>query len=125
MIYDLDSSIIIRQTTPIMDILKSCHAIININSELFPSTTMLEGMILDKPILDIVATDKSYRFDFIIQKAVMTVTYDDDLEKPINDIIVNQEVRRKLSESAKKYALAYLANPGSAAKQLADILGSY
>lgn len=95
MIYDLDSSIIIRQTTPIMDILKSCHAIININSELFPSTTMLEGMILDKPILDIVATDKSYRFDFIIQKAVMTVTYDDDLEKPINDIIVNQEVRRK------------------------------
>jgi glycosyltransferase involved in cell wall biosynthesis len=85
---------------------------------------MLEAMILNKPILDIVATNRLYEFDFIKQGAVMTTLYN-NLEKPISDIILDKNIRQQLSENGKRYVMTYLANPGSASKRLAEILDSY
>lgn len=125
LIYEIDSNILIYQTTPIIEVIKSADIIININSELFPSTTMLEGLILNKPILNIVTTDKCYEFDFIKQNAVLSVSDKDDLEKSLTDIILNDKLRLELANRGKKYAECYLTNPGSASKHLAEIIDSY
>ncbi len=125
LIYEMDSTILIYQTTPIIEVIKSADIIININSELFPSTTMLEGLILNKPILNIVTTDKCYEFDFIKQNAVLSISDKDDLEKSINDIVLNDKLRLELANRGRKYAECYLINPGSASKRLAEIIDSY
>ena len=123
-IQKIDSNIIIHQFSNILDEIQSCSVIINIFTELFPSTALLEGLLLKKPILNLSLHDYQYEFDFEHDNAVLSVKYNDDIEKSIKKILFEPNFQSLLVQNGIKHAKRYLANPGTASKKLASILNS-
>ena len=113
------------QTEPILDVIQSCDVILNINTELFVSTVLFEGLILEKPILNIVTIKQPYEYEYERDKAVLSISDKSDLEKYLNDIIYNNELQHELVENGKKFVRKYLTNPSTASQSLAKILNSY
>jgi len=121
----LDSSIPIYQVTPILDLIRKCDVMINIMSDVVISTVVLEGLILDKPILNITMMDKTYEFECIKDNAVLSISDKSELEHHLVNILENDELRSKLILNGRKHVKRYLANTGNASECLANILNSY
>jgi len=124
-IQKIDPQITIKHTSPIIDEIQTCDILINIFPELFPSTVLLEGLILKKPIMNISLYSRSYTFEFENDKSVLSINDTDDLEKNIKKIIFDEEFQLTLIENGTKHLNRYLSNPGDASKELARILNSY
>ena len=63
-IEEFDQNIIVKQFSSIVDDIHECDIIINIFTEIYGSTVMLEGLIMKKPILNISLDQRSYKFEF-------------------------------------------------------------
>ena len=121
----IDPEIQIKQFSSIISELESCDTVINIFTELFPSTALLEGLLLKKPILNISLHKYSYEFEFEKDHAVLSILYDDNLEKYIHEILFDKNLRSSLIENGTKHTERYLTNFGHASEKLASILNSY
>ena len=86
---------------------------------------MLEGLIMEKPILNISLDTRSYKFEFENDNAVLGISYNDDIDLNIKKIINDKELRSTLVKNGTKHVLRYLSNPGNASKELARILSSF
>ena len=87
LIQKLEPKIPIHQVGSIKKIIELCDVMINIHIELMPSTVLLEGLILKKPIINITMLDNFLEFQFIKDNAVLTISDQSDLLKPINDLL--------------------------------------
>jgi UDP-N-acetylglucosamine 2-epimerase len=103
LIHKLNPNAEILQLEPILDVVASCDIMLNINTELFPSTVLYEGLILKKPIMNITMMNENYEFEFI---------KDNDLQI-------------KLIANGQKHLKKYFSNPTTASEKLANILISY
>ena len=121
----LDPGVTIHQFSSIKDVIGMADLIINIHTELFPSTVLLEGMIMKKPIMNIRIPDEQFDFEFIKDEAVLQVSYDSDFQKPLQKILSESQYKRELIENGVKHVSRYLSHPGQASVYLADILNSY
>ena len=125
LIQKIDADIPIKQSTPIINEIQSCDVLINIFPELFPSTVLLEGLILKKPIMNISLYDRTYEFEFEKDKSVLSIKDSDDLEKNIKKLLFDKELQSRLIQNGTKHVNRYLSNPGNASEELARILNSY
>tara|TARA_B100000029_G_scaffold522_1_gene686 strand:- start:3352 stop:5229 length:1878 start_codon:yes stop_codon:yes gene_type:complete len=125
MIQKIDSNIPIKQSTPIINEIQSCDVLINIFPELFPSTVLLEGLILKKPIMNISLYDRHYDFEFEKDESVLSINDSGDLEKNIKKLLFDKEFQSRLIQNGTKHVNRYMSNPGHASKELARILNSY
>ena len=82
-------------------------------------------MILKKPVMNIVLDEKMYEFEYIKKNAVIAIPHTADLQNEIKEILFNQELRKNLVENSKMFVKDFLKNPGSASKELADVIGKY
>ena len=121
----IDPDIIIKQSTPIIDEIQSCDLLINIFPEIFPSTVLLEGLILKKPVMNISLYDRSYNFEFEKNESVLSITDTDDLETNLKKILFDNKFQSTLIQNGTKYVNHYLSNPGHASEELARVLNSY
>jgi hypothetical protein len=122
LIHKLNPNIKIFQLESILDIINSCDIMINITNEFFPSTVMTEGLILNKPILNIYTMDEYYDFQFIKDNATYTISDKMDIDKSIHKILFDNEFCDELLLNAKKHIKNYFVNPGSASKELSKII---
>ena len=90
-----------------------------------PSTVLLEGLILKKPTMNIDMTDKFLEFQYIKDNAVLSISDQSDLIKPINDLLHDKELSKKLIHNGQTHVEKFLANSSNASKYLADILNSF
>jgi len=120
----LDLSIPIYQVTPILDLIGKCDAMVNIMSDVVISTVVLEGLILNKPILNITMLDKTYEFECIKDDAVLSISDKSELEPHLVNILENDELRNKLITNGREHVKRYLTNTGNASECLANILNS-
>ena len=125
LIQKLEPKIPIYQIDSIKKIIGLCDVMINIYVELMPSTVLLEGLILKKPIINITMLDKFLEFQYIKDNAVLTISDQSDLLKPINDLLYDKELSKKLIHNGQNHVGKFLANPGNASKSLADVLNSF
>lgn len=125
LIHKLHPSAKILQLEPISEVIDSCDAMININTEFFPSTVLYEGMIMKKPIMNIMMMDEKYDFEFIKDKAVITVSDHDDLDESLTQLLDNSDYRMHLVDNGQKHLKRYFNNQTTASEKLADILLSY
>jgi len=109
----------------IKKIIELCDVMINIHVELMPSTVLLEGLILKKPIINITMLDKFLEFQYVQDNAVLSISDQSDLIKPINDLLYDKEFSEKLIHNGQTHVEKFLANPGNASKSLADLLNSF
>jgi len=124
-IQEFDLNITIKQFSPILDEIQECDIMINIFTEIYGSTVMLEGLILKKPILNISLDIRSYLFEFEKDNAVLSISHEDDIEGNIRKIILDKDLQATLIQNGTKHVKRYLINPGNASKELARILSSF
>ena len=125
LIQKLEPKIPIHQVGSIKKIIELCDVMINIHIELMPSTVLLEGLILKKPIINITMLDNFLEFQYIKDNAVLSISDQSDLIKPINDLLYDKELSKKLIHNGQNHVGKFLANPGNASKSLADVLNSF
>ena len=125
LIQKLEPKILIYQTGSIKKIIESCDVMINIHVELMPSTVLLEGLILKKPIINMTMVDEFLEFQYVKDNAVLSISDQSDLVKPINDLLYDKEFSEKLIKNGQNHVRKFLANPGNASKSLADVLNSF
>ena len=97
---------------------------INLHVELMPSTVLLEGLILKKPIMNIVMTNDILEFQYVKDNAVLSVTDNSDLENSINELLYNETTSKKLIQNGQLHIKNFLVNHGNASKSLADVINS-
>ena len=124
-IQELNSKISIKQFSSILDEIKDCDIMINVFTEIYGSTVMLEGLILEKPILNISLDTRSFEFEFEKNNAVLSKSYSDDIDQSIKEILFDKNLQENLIKNGNKHVNQYLTNPGNASKELARILSSF
>ena len=120
-----DKTIPIFHTTSILDQLKTADAVIHIEPHgLGLSTAILESLIMNIPTMNIVIKNDIFQFDCVREKAILSHLDSDDIEKPIFELLFNENVRNDLIKNTKNHLSNCLANPGIASKKFAEMLSS-
>lgn len=87
------------------------------------STTALEAMILDKPVIIVDFFNESKRMPYAGSDAVIVASNPGDIVPAIKDLLYNKESRRKIAEARKTfvYENAYKID-GEASQRIADLI---
>jgi len=94
----------------------------NINTELFPSTVLYEGLILKKPIINFTMMDEQYDFEFIKDNAVLSISSTDDIEDSLKKILYDKNFSSQLIKNGELHLQRYFSNQFNASENLANIL---
>jgi len=122
----LGKNIPIFHIKSIVQLIHSCDLLVSIIPEYFvdSSAVVLEGLILEKPVMQIVLDDDIQMSLAEDKRPILTVSYNSDLEKNLNMILFDNDFRVNLLANSKTYLKKYLSNPGTASKNIAKILSS-
>jgi len=119
-IKNYDLGIEIFQNIPILDLLKKCSLMINLSPDSFDaSTTILEAMIMKKPVIDITLASKRYEFEFLKDEAICDLNSSENIEKFILELSSESNIRNKLIKKSQIHLNRYLSNQGNASETLA------
>tara|TARA_Y100000590_G_scaffold173430_2_gene198311 strand:- start:4781 stop:6670 length:1890 start_codon:yes stop_codon:yes gene_type:complete len=117
----INPNIQILQSEPSRLLIANCDVLINIHSELIPSTTMLEGLILRKPVLNItLIKDKIFDYDEI--NAVYSVYHNKLDKKDFEKILFDPNFQINLKTNGEKYINSFLEVPGNASSNFVRII---
>ena len=125
LIHKLDPNIQIFQLESVLDVINSCDVLLNINNELFPSTILYEGLILNKPIINIKMMDEEYEFELMKSNAVLSISDKDEFEESIKKILFDNDFRSQLIINGQKHLKRYFSHHLTASEKLADTLMTY
>ena len=118
----IDKSIPIFQIKSSQQIVNESDLLLNITCEADdPSTIMLEGLVLDKPVLEI-CLDKKFTFS---NRGIITIFDNDDLEKNIHRMLFNEEFLEKNSLDRNNVIKNYLANIRNSSKKMLDYITNW
>jgi len=125
LIHKLNPDVKIFQLESILDIVNSCDVMININTDLFPSTVIYEGMILNKPIMNIRIMDEKHDFEFVKDNAVLSISDNDNLDDLLVKFLTDYNLQTQLITNGKNHIQRYFSNQTTASEKLANLLTSY
>lgn len=125
LIHKLSPTTQIFQLESTLDILKICDALLDITAEFFPSTILYEGLIMEKPVINIRMIDGFYQFEFVKDEAVLSISDNDDLEEPINQILYDDLLRAKLITNGQKHVIKYFSHQKTASNELYKTLVNF
>ena len=119
----IDPNIPVFQIKPSKEMVSQCDLLLNITCESFdPSTIMLEGLILEKPVLEILLDDNKYK---ISNDAIITVSYKDDLKKHIQNMLFNQKFEKTNIENQRKILKNYLSYQSKSSDKILEIINEW
>lgn len=122
----IDSSIPIFHIKKISELLEDCDILLNITCEINdPSTVMLEGMIFEKPVIEISLDEKTKKFEYQENLPILSLSYKAEIDNYLTKIIQDSKFRNKLLLNQKKHLKNFLTNRGNASKEVAKILNSF
>lgn len=117
---NLDQNISIHLLTSVTDLIDSSDSVITITPEGWgPSTIILESMILEKPIMNIVLDNHIHNFPYVEQNAIITASYESDIDDNIEKLVFNNDFRNNLIKNGQNFVKSYLSEPGKASENLA------
>jgi UDP-N-acetylglucosamine 2-epimerase len=118
----IDKSIPIFQMKSSPEIVKESDLLLNITCEAVdPSTIMLEGLMLDKPVLEI-CLDKEFSFS---NKGIITAFNNDNLEKIIHKMLFDKEFLEKNATNRNNLINNYLSNTRNSSKKILDYISNW
>jgi hypothetical protein len=121
----LDSSIPVYHSKSINELIPTSDVLVCISPEGFdPSTVILEGIIQEKPVMNIILDNNLYEFQYVKDKAVLSVFFNDDLESNLKNILFDEKIKNTLIENGKNHIENYLSNPGNSSEYFAKVINS-
>lgn len=119
----IDSRIPIYQLKPIQELINQCDLLINITCEAFdPSTVMLEGLILERPVLEITLDENK---DLISNDAIITISHKDNFKKHIQKMLFDNQFLKTNSKDRNHVLKNYLSFQTKASKKILDYIDSW
>jgi len=110
----------VLQSGGVKELLTECDVIVNIATDNFDaSSVVLEGMLLNKPVLNIALQKNIKEFEFFKENIVENIFYDTDIEKEIFRFF-DKTINKKLKKDFKKFLTEYLVNYGQASMKLIE-----
>ena len=79
---------------------------------------MFESMILKKPVVSIILDDKIFQFDFIKQKAVITLDSSENFEYYFKKLLSDEQFYHNIVKNSQIFVDQYLSNKGNASYNL-------
>ncbi|MFC2019185.1 hypothetical protein ACFLU4_04420 [Chloroflexota bacterium] len=112
------TNVVIVKDVNLYYLFKICNLVMS-----FLSTTGLEAMIMDKPVIEINLTGKPDILPYVQSGAALSVHRENDLLPTIRSALYNEEVREILATKRKAfiYNYAYLVD-GQAARRIRDLI---
>lgn len=121
----IDPKIPVYSTKSIKKLITDCNMMINITPEdNQPSTVLLEGLILKKPIIDISLDERKRDFDYDKNLPIIFLSYKSDIMYYINKIFYDADFAHELNSQIDANLKQYLSNHKNASKELANYLRS-
>ncbi|HEV2193258.1 MAG TPA: hypothetical protein VGR54_06545 [Nitrosopumilaceae archaeon] len=122
LIRQIDPSIPIYQHRNIIDLIESCDVMITLNY----TTALLEAMILNKPTMLIETEKQSIGEENMFKRGTsIYVPNINEIESKLNDLILNDKIRKELIQKGQEFVNDYFVNHGTASEHLAKILENY
>jgi hypothetical protein len=122
LIREIDPSIPIYQHQDIKDLIESCDSMITLNY----TTALLEAMILNKPTMLVETENQNINEEMLFKKGASIYVSDSNvIESKLNDLILNDKIRRELMQKGQEFVKDYFVNQGTASEHLAKILEEY
>mgnify|MGYP006133149419 CR=1 FL=1 len=119
----IDASIPIFHIKKISELLEECEVLLNITCEInTPSTVMLEGMIFEKPVIEISLDDKTEKFEYEENSAIFSLSYKSKIDHYLKKIIQDSKFQNKLLLNQKRHLENFLSNRGNASKAVVKAL---
>ncbi len=125
LIHKLSPTTQIFQLESTLDILKMCDILVDITAEFFPSTILYEGLIMEKPVVNIRMIDKFYQFEFVKDESVLSLSDKSDLEEPIKQILYDDLLRKKLIANGQKHIMKYFSHQKTASYNLYKTISNF
>jgi len=121
----IDTSIVVFHTNKTSKLIEECDILLNITCEIHdPSTIMLEGMIFEKPVIEITLDDKINRMNYQKELSILSLSDKADLNYFLVKIIQDKKFQNELVLNQKKHLGGFLSNRGNASKVITEILDS-
>lgn len=123
---EIDPSIPVFSIKSIKELISDSDLIINITPEdNEPSTVMLEGLILNKPVIEISLDERNKNTEYDESYPIISISYKSDIENYVLKILNEPDFRKKLSSKTDEVLKQYLSNQKSASNFLANYLKSF
>ncbi len=126
LIKKIDSTIPVYQSTPIIETINKADIVIVVSPESFGTSTMLlESMILGKPTMNIILDDEIPQFNHVKEKAILTLSDNQDLEDNMKKILFDEQFQKKIIQNADSFVAKFLDFRGNSSEEFANILKSF
>jgi len=125
-IKNIDESIPVYSSVSVIETINNADVVIVISSESFGTSTMLmESMILGKPTMNIILDDDIPQYQHVKDKAVLTISNNDNMEKNFKKILFDANFRKELTKNADAFMEKFMSYRGNASEKFASILKSF
>lgn len=122
---EIDPKIPVYSTKSIKKLISECDLMINITPEdNQPSTVLLEGLILKKPVIDISLDVRKNDFEYDKNLPIIFLSYKSDIIYYIKKIFYDNDFLHELNLQIDSHLKQYLSNHKNASKELAIYLRS-
>jgi UDP-N-acetylglucosamine 2-epimerase len=122
----IDSSIQIFHSKKTSKLIEKCDILLNITCEINdPSTVMLEGMIFQKPVIEISLDDKTKKMEYQQELPILSLSYKAQIDYYLTKIIQEEEFQNELLLNQKRHLKNFLSNKGNASEMVTKILDSF
>lgn len=118
----IDKKIIVKKAGDILPLIESCKIFLTIDY----STTMLQALILDKPVISILVKDRHQKqkppiFD---SNSCITTTIE-NFETTLIRILHNSDLRTEIIKNGKNFLNKYLSHQGNSVQKTLQFLEKY
>jgi len=124
--HDIDPNIPVYSTKPIIPLIVQCDLMININPEQNqPSTVILEGLIMKKPVINVELDELNNDLHYDNMSPIISLSYKSDIQKYVSQLFNDPLFYENLNKKIVKFLEHYLSNHKNASNTLAKYLKSF
>ena len=118
----INKKIIVKKVGSILPLIVSCEIFLTIDH----STTMLEALILDKPVISIQVKD--HRLEHlppIFASNACIQTTIENFQTSLTNILLDSDLRENIIKNGQKFVENYLSHPGNSVQKTLQFLEEY
>ena len=123
---EIDPSIPVFSIKSIKQLISDSDLVVNITpEENEPSTVMLEGLIMKKPVIELSLDERNQNMEYDELHPIISLSYKSNVEHYILKVLNDPIFRKKISLKTNEFLTHYLSNQKSVSEFLANYLKSF
>ena len=123
---NIDPEIPVFSTKSIIELIDDCDIIVNINPEQNqPSTVILEGLIMKKPVINVELDELNNELDYDGVSPIISLSYKSNIQKYVLQLLNDRSFYENHNKKIENFLGQYLLNHANASGALAKYLKSF